>query len=80
MDEETFAGALALREAINAAVTATVAGGSVPEQAVRCVNEWIAAEPQRPALCLEAGLPVLSGAPGGPHAARGARADRGRRG
>ncbi len=60
VDEETFAGALALREAVNAAVTATVAGGSVPEQAVRCVNEWIAAEPQRPALCLEAGLPVLS--------------------
>ncbi len=60
VDEETFAGALALREAINAAVTATVAGRSVPEQAVRCVNEWIAAEPQRPALCLAAGVPVLS--------------------
>jgi predicted RNA-binding Zn ribbon-like protein len=60
VDEETFAGALALREAINAGVTATVAGRSVPEQAVRCVNEWIAAEPQRPALCLAAGVPVLS--------------------
>lgn len=59
LDDETLAGALALREAIDAAVTATVAAGSVPEQAVRCVNEWIAAEPERPALRLEAGVPVL---------------------
>jgi predicted RNA-binding Zn ribbon-like protein len=58
-DEETFAGALALREAIDAAVAATAAAGSVPVKAVRCVNEWIAAEPERPALRLEAGVPVL---------------------
>jgi predicted RNA-binding Zn ribbon-like protein len=60
VDEDTLAGALALREAINTAVTATVAAVSVPDQAVRCVNEWIAAEPQRPALRLAAGVPVLS--------------------
>jgi predicted RNA-binding Zn ribbon-like protein len=59
LDDETLAGALALREAVDAAVTATVAGVSVPEQAVRCVNEWIAAEPERSALRLEAGVPVL---------------------
>jgi predicted RNA-binding Zn ribbon-like protein len=60
VDEDTLAGALALREAINTAVTATVASVSVPDRAVRCVNEWIAAEPQRPALRLAAGVPVLS--------------------
>jgi predicted RNA-binding Zn ribbon-like protein len=60
VDGDTLAGALALREAIDAAVTATVAAVSVPDRAVRCVNEWIAAEPQRPALRLEAGVPVLS--------------------
>jgi predicted RNA-binding Zn ribbon-like protein len=60
VDEDTLAGALALREAINTAVTATVAAVSVPDWAVRCVNEWIAAEPQRPALRLAAGVPVLS--------------------
>jgi predicted RNA-binding Zn ribbon-like protein len=60
VDEDTLAGALALREAINTAVTATVAAVSVPDRAVRCVNEWIAAEPQRPALRLAAGVPVLS--------------------
>ena len=49
-----------MREAIDAAVTATVSAVSVPDRAVRCVNEWIAAEPQRPALRLEAGVPVLS--------------------
>jgi len=59
LDDETLAGALALREAVDAAVTATVAAVSVPEQAVRCVNEWIAAEPERSALRLEAGVPVL---------------------
>ncbi len=66
VDEETLAGALALREAIDAAVTATVAAGRVPEEAVRCVNEWIAAEPQRPVLRIEAGVAVLSA----PRAAR----------
>ena len=60
VDEDTLAGALALREAINTAVTATVAAVSVPDRAVRRVNEWIAAEPQRPALRLAAGVPVLS--------------------
>jgi predicted RNA-binding Zn ribbon-like protein len=60
VDGDTLAGGLALREAIDAAVTATVAAVSVPDRAVRCVNEWIAAEPQRPALRLEAGVPVLS--------------------
>jgi predicted RNA-binding Zn ribbon-like protein len=59
VDEDTLAGALGLREAIDAAVTATVAAVSVPGRAVRCVNEWIAAEPRRPALRLEAGMPVL---------------------
>lgn len=59
VDEETLAGALALREAIDAAVTATVAAGSVPVKAVRCVNEWIAAGPERPALRIDAGVPVL---------------------
>lgn len=59
VDEEALAGALALREAIDAAVAATAAAGSVPVKAVRCVNEWIAAEPERPALRLEAGVPVL---------------------
>ena len=59
VDEDTLAGALALREAINTAVTAIVAGVSVPDRSVRCVNEWIAAEPQRPALGLAAGVPVL---------------------
>ncbi len=65
MDEDTFAGALDLREAIDAAVTATVAGVRVPGKAVRCVNEWLAAEPQRPALRLEAGVPVLARPRGG---------------
>jgi len=60
VDEDTLAAALALREAINTAVTATVAAVSVPDRAVRRVNEWIAAEPQRPALRLAAGVPVLS--------------------
>ena len=60
VDEDTLAGALALREAINTAVTATVAAVSVPDRAVRCVNEWIVAEPQWPALRLAAGVPVLS--------------------
>jgi predicted RNA-binding Zn ribbon-like protein len=63
VDEETFAGALALREAISALVTATVAGGSAPAAAVRCVNQWLALPPQRPALHLEAGVPVLGPAP-----------------
>jgi predicted RNA-binding Zn ribbon-like protein len=60
VDEDILAGALALREAINTAVIATVAAVSVPDRAVRCINEWIAAEPQRPALRLAAGVPVLS--------------------
>ena len=59
VDGDTLAGALALREAINAAITTTVTAVSVPDRAVRCVNEWIAAEPGRPALRLEAGVPVL---------------------
>jgi predicted RNA-binding Zn ribbon-like protein len=59
VDEETLAGALALREAIDAAVAATVAAGRVPVKAVRCVNEWIAAGPERPALRIEGGVPVL---------------------
>ena len=62
---DTLAGALVLREAINTAVTAIVAGVSVPDRAVRCVNEWIAAEPQRPALGLAAGVPVLLVPPAG---------------
>jgi predicted RNA-binding Zn ribbon-like protein len=62
VDEGILTGALALREAISAAVTATVAVVSVPDRAVRCVNEWIAAEPRRPALRLEAGVPVLRAA------------------
>jgi predicted RNA-binding Zn ribbon-like protein len=69
-DGDILAGALALREAINTAVTATVAAVSVPDRAVRCVNEWIAAEPHRPALRLEAGMPVL-------RAPRAARTPRG---
>ena len=60
VDGDILAGALALREAINTAVTATVAAVSVPDRAVRCVNEWIAAGPHRPALRLAAGVPVLS--------------------
>jgi predicted RNA-binding Zn ribbon-like protein len=70
VDGDILAGALALREAINTAVTATVAAVSVPDRAVRCVNEWIAAEPHRPALRLEAGMPVL-------RAPRAARTPRG---
>ena len=60
VDGETFAGALALREAIDSAVTAIVTSGRVHGHAVRCVNEWITAEPQRPVMRLEAGVPVLS--------------------
>ena len=63
VDQETFAGALALREAISALVTATVVGGSAPAAAVRCVNQWLALPPERPALRLEAGMPVLGPAP-----------------
>jgi predicted RNA-binding Zn ribbon-like protein len=61
--EQTFAGALALREAISALVTATVAGGSAPAAAVRRVNQWLVLPPQRPVLHLEAGVPVLGPAP-----------------
>ena len=60
VDDETFAGARALREAIDSAVTAIVTSGRVPDQAVRCVNEWIAAEPGRPVLRMADGLPLLS--------------------
>ena len=63
VDEETFAGALALREAISALVTATVAGDSAPAAAVRCVNTWLALPPERPVLRLEAGVPVLGPVP-----------------
>jgi predicted RNA-binding Zn ribbon-like protein len=63
LDEATFAGALALREAISALVTATVVGDSAPAAAVRCVNTWLALRPQRPVLHLEAGVPVLGPAP-----------------
>jgi predicted RNA-binding Zn ribbon-like protein len=63
VDQETFAGALALREAISALVTATVVGGSAPAAAVRCVNQWLALPPERPVLRLEAGMPVLGPAP-----------------
>jgi len=63
LDEETFAGALALREAISALVTATVVGDSAPAAAVRCVNTWLALPPQRPVLHLEAGVPELGPAP-----------------
>ena len=60
VDDETFAGALALREAIDSAVNAIVASGTVPpERDIRCVNDWIAAGPQRPVLRLDAGVPVL---------------------
>jgi predicted RNA-binding Zn ribbon-like protein len=62
-DEETFAGALALREAISALVTATVAGDGAPAAAVGCVNSWLALRPERPVLRLEAGVPVLGPAP-----------------
>ncbi|HEY8044311.1 MAG TPA: ABATE domain-containing protein [Streptosporangiaceae bacterium] len=73
VDEETLAGALALREAIDAAVAATVAAGRVPEDAVRCVNEWITAGPERPVLRIEAGVAVLS-APRAARTPRGALA------
>ena len=63
VDEEIFARALALREAISALITATVAGDSAPEAAVRCVNTWLALPPERPVLRLEAGVPVLGPAP-----------------
>ena len=63
LDAETFAGALALREAISALVTATVVGDSAPAPAVRCVNQWLALPPQRPVLHLEAGVAVLGPAP-----------------
>ena len=62
-DAETFAGALALREAISALVTATVVGGAAPAAAVRCVNTWLALPPRRPVLHLEAGVPTLGPAP-----------------
>lgn len=73
VDEETLTGALALREAIDAAVAATVAAGRVPEEAVRCVNEWSAAGPERPVLRIEAGVAVLS-APRAARTPRGALA------
>ena len=79
VDDETFAGALALREAIDSAITAIVASGTVPERDVWCVNDWILAGPQRPVLRLEAGVPVLCPAVGR-HGPRGPRADRGGRG
>ena len=60
VDDETFAAALALREAIDSAITAIVASATAPERDVRCVNDWILAGPQRPVLRLEAGVPVLS--------------------
>jgi predicted RNA-binding Zn ribbon-like protein len=63
VDEGTFAGALALREAISALVTATVAGDGAPAAAVRCVNSWLALRPERPVLRLQAGVPVLGPAP-----------------
>ena len=63
LDADTFAGALALREAISALVTATVVGDSAPAPAVRCVNQWLALPPQRPLLHLEAGVAVLGPAP-----------------
>jgi predicted RNA-binding Zn ribbon-like protein len=63
LDADTFAGALALREAISALVTATVVGDSAPAPAVRCVNQWLALPPQRPVLHLEAGVAVLGPAP-----------------
>jgi predicted RNA-binding Zn ribbon-like protein len=59
VDQETFAGALALREAVSALVTATVAGGSAPVAAVGSVNQWLALAPERPFLRIEAGAPVL---------------------
>ena len=63
VDGETFAEALALREALSALVTATVAGDGAPAAAVRCVNSWLALRPERPVLRLEAGVPVLGPAP-----------------
>jgi predicted RNA-binding Zn ribbon-like protein len=63
VDEEIFARALALREAISALITATVAGDSAPEAAAGCVNQWLALPPERPVLRLEAGVPVLGPAP-----------------
>jgi predicted RNA-binding Zn ribbon-like protein len=63
LDEETFAGALALREAISALVTATVVGDSAPPAAVLGLNTWLALSPERPVLHLESGVPVLGPAP-----------------
>jgi predicted RNA-binding Zn ribbon-like protein len=63
LKEETFAAALALREAISALVTATVVADSAPAAAVRCVNAWLALPPEQPMLHLEAGVPVLGPAP-----------------
>jgi predicted RNA-binding Zn ribbon-like protein len=63
VDEEIFAKALALREAISALITATVAGDSAPEAAAGCVNQWLALPSERPVLRLEAGVPVLCPAP-----------------
>jgi predicted RNA-binding Zn ribbon-like protein len=63
VDEEIFARALALREAISALITATVAGDSAPEAAAGCVNQWLALPSERPVLRLEAGVPVLCPAP-----------------
>jgi predicted RNA-binding Zn ribbon-like protein len=63
VDEEIFARALALREAISALITATVAGDRAPEAAAGCVNQWLALPPERPVLRLEAGVPVLGRAP-----------------
>jgi predicted RNA-binding Zn ribbon-like protein len=63
VDEEIFARALALREAISALITATVAGDSAPEAAAGCVNQWLALPSERPVLRLEAGVPVLGPAP-----------------
>lgn len=52
--------ALELREAIDAAVTAALAGERPPSAAVALIDEWLAFAGERPQLALDAaGLPVL---------------------
>jgi len=53
--------ARALREAIDAAVSATVAGARVPPAAIASIDAWLAP----PQLRLERGVPVLADAPAG---------------
>ncbi|MFN8122089.1 MAG: ABATE domain-containing protein [Thermoleophilia bacterium] len=52
-----------LREAIDAAASAVVAGGPAPEGAVAVIGRWLAAAAP-PALEIDAGVPVLREQPG----------------